>query len=163
MMDLLEEQAQRLLDIALKYDMMNDYLSVFPGFELPVTDSYGNRVDSVSTRMNAIYKRYKEDPGSNVNIIMADTFIDSMRRMHSGAILIIYLREIEYLMNAQASKKASFKVDIMSLLLAAKDNIAQNLYFYQTDRRYKEYPDGYMQDLESICETLESKTDLKLM
>ena len=56
-----KELAEKLLDIALKYDELDKFITSYPGYELYVNDGMGNKVNSVDAMMIAIYKKYSTD------------------------------------------------------------------------------------------------------
>ena len=97
--------ASKYLDIALKKNGLEDFLTGFCLYELTVKDSYGNDVFSAMHVMEAIYDKYREDPNCNIDKMTYDAIINILETTRHGSSILNLFDDIVYQMNAEKIKQ----------------------------------------------------------
>ena len=120
--------AMRLLDIALEYNELDEFLIGFPGYELGGKDGNGGYVQDTSLVMQAIYKKYEIDP--SISEKFYEAIAGHINRTKSGKTLMEMLRVINAQLRHEKEKTAPFSIDCAALLQLARENIVRNRDLY---------------------------------
>lgn len=147
-----KELAEKLLDIALKYDELDKFIIGYPGYELYVNDGMGQKINSVDAMMKAIYKRYLSDNSISDKLYVA---IESRVNSTKNGITLLHLLDIiQYQMRSEKQNVSPFDIDCAMLLQCVKNNIVQNKAVYS--RGFKDHKEGFIDEFKNFNQTLET-------
>lgn len=155
-----KELASKFLDIALKYDEFQRFLTGSLAYELTVKDPYGNDVFSAMHVMEAIYDKHKKEPNLKLDELTYNSMINTLRTRRNSSDILNILSDIEYHMNAEKSKTAAFNVDCLNLLVEIRENIERNKDFYKSS---VEIDEGIWNQIQMHDVTIEQITGHKVL
>lgn len=157
-----KELASKYLDVALKYDELEEFLTGDLMYELTIRDTYGNKFFSAMHVMEAIYEKHISNPSLHLDKMTYDTIIQVLEESCYSKDILNIFSDIEYQINSQMNNRAAFNFDCTNLLLKVKENISRNAEIYKTPED-KDHPNGIWSDIEKHGATLEQITGKKVM
>ncbi len=146
-----KELAEKLLDIALKYDELDKFITGYPGYEVTVNDGIGNKVNSIDAIMQSIYKKYGEN--SSITEHLYTAIAVRINSTKNGETLLYLIDMIKYQMREEKANTAPFKINCIELLDLVKENIIRNRDIY--NRPFKTHINGFMEDFKIAANNLE--------
>ena len=150
------------MDIALKKNGLEDFLTGFCLYELTVKDSYGNDVFSAMHVMEAIYDKYREDPNCNIDKMTYNIMINLLKNKRSRMTILNIFDDITYQINAQKNKTAPFNFNCEELLYEMKSNLIRNKDFYKLSDGVNK-PNGIWPEIEMYDARIEQTIGRKIL
>jgi len=121
-----QKRAKEMLDIALEFGKLKDFLCGSALYRLETQDSMGNKINNYHLVMQSIYDKYNEDKSSGIDKRTFEAIIDFLKTEKYEPLLLNIINDIEYQMLAEKQGVAPFKLDCIEMLKELKNNIERN-------------------------------------
>lgn len=129
--ELLEEYAYKVLEVAIEGKNLDFYIGGVGPYRILTKDALGNDVESITIKMEAIYKYARANP--TFGELVYDTLKKATVIVKASRPLINILSSIEYQIVAEGENRAAFKMNNAELLENLRQNLAINKELYSTE------------------------------
>ena len=154
--------ASKYLEIALKCNELEEFLTGDPLYELTLRDMYGNKIYSAMHVMEAIYEKHRNDPDLNLDKMTYDVFVKVLDESCYSRDIINTLSNIEYQINSQKHNNAAFNLDVDDLLSKVRANVLKYADVYKSPED-NEHPDGIWHHVLMHINNLELLTNIRII
>ena len=141
------EYGDKLLDISIKYNHFDDFVSGFLDYKLEVINPFtGEKEASYMAVVETIYNRKRNVPDSDILDRYTDTLCDCLSRYKGSNGLLFLLRQVGYQLSETKAGRAPGLVDFEKIISAAKKNFEVNKEFIlnQTNGNLLEAENNYL-------------------
>ena len=130
MYDELNKLALKLLNIALKYDVLYNYLGGSTLYSVKTRDTMGNKVQATGVVMEAIYEKYRSNPELELDKKVYEALKKLGKEGRSTVYITNGIADIMYQLTAEKENRAPFHLNCEELLKEFRNNLYDNRELY---------------------------------
>jgi len=121
--------ASEYLEIALKYDTLDEFLRGMSGYSLNTYDMYGESVPMLSYVADALYRKQKKGDVENFEDMVFCALAKNLANRYDKA-LHYSLEVYKHMLFCEENNTATFKLNRELLFEIIKNNVVNNIKFY---------------------------------